>query len=127
MQTRERFLKYYLYIFGFASALVFTTVPVIFGDTFLWQPRNIPTEIMMASIYLAMGIIMILVARNPIKQKAFIDFIILANTLHASVMLFFAQNPAHIVLDVIPIGLMGLLPLLVYPWGLRNFLRGYAQ
>jgi hypothetical protein len=126
MQTRERFLKYYLYISGFASAIVITTVPVIFGDTFLWQPRNIPTEIMMASIYLAMGIIMILVARKPLKNKAFIDFVILANTLHAGVMLYFAHNPAHIVLDVIPIGLMGLLPLLMYPWGLRNFLRGYT-
>jgi hypothetical protein len=80
---------------------------------------------MMASIYLAMGIIMILVARNPIKHKSFIDFIILANTLHAGVMFFFAQNTAHIILDVVPIGLMGLLPLIMYPWGVSNFLRGY--
>ena len=127
MQTKERFLKYYLYIFGFASALVTTTIPVIFGDIFLWRPRNIPTEIMMASIYLAMGIIMILVARNPIKHKSFIDFVILANTMHACVMVFFVQNPAHLILDVVPIGLMALIPLLMYPWGLRNFLTGYDE
>lgn len=125
MQTRERFLKYYLNIFGLINVLVIPTIPIIFGDTFLWQPRNIPTEVMMASIYLAMGVIMILAARNPIKHKAFIDFVILANTMHAGVMFYFAQNPAHIILDVIPIGLMGLLPLLIYPWGLRNFLRKY--
>ena len=125
MQTRERFLKYYLNIFGLINVLVIPTIPIIFGDTFLWQPRNIPTEVMMASIYLAMGVIMILAARNPIKHKAFIDFVILANTLHGGVMLYSAQSPVQIILDVIPIGLIGLLPLFMYPWGLHNFLREY--
>jgi hypothetical protein len=49
--------------------------------------------------------------------------LILANLIHASIMLVFAQNIYHIILDVIPIGLMGGVPLVIYPWGLRNFLR----
>jgi len=121
--SKERYLKYYLYVFGFISIFIITTVPIIFGDLFLWAPRNLPTEVMLASIYLAMGIVMIVVAKNPIGQKSFIDFLIIANLLHAFVMLVTAQHPLQIILDVVPIGAMGLLPLIFYPWGLRNFLR----
>ena len=120
---RERFMKIYLYIFGFASVFIITTIPIIWGDLFLWQPRNLPTELMIAGLYLAMGVVMILVAKNPLSQKSFIDFLILANLFHALIMLIFAQNILQILLDVIPIGLMGDIPLIIYPWGLRNFLR----
>jgi len=105
------------------SVFVITTVPIIFGDVFLWAPRNLPTEIMLASIYLAMGIVMIVVAKNPLGQKSFIDFLIIANLLHGLIMLVAAQHPLQIILDVVPVGAMGLLPLFIYPWGLRNFLR----
>ena len=122
MNNKTRLLKSYLYIFGFLNIFVVSTIPVIFGDVFLWQPRNLPTEIMMASLYFSMGIVMVFAARNPEKHKAFVDFIITGNTLHALVMLITAQNTIQIMLDVIPIGLMGILPLFFYPWGLRNFL-----
>ena len=120
--NKERYLKYYLYVFGFLSIFVITTVPIIFGDVFLWAPRNLPTEVMLASIYLVMGIVMIVAAKNPLGQKSFIDFLIIANLLHAFVMLVTAQHSLQIILDVVPIGAMGLLPLFFYPWGLRNFL-----
>jgi hypothetical protein len=123
MEKRERYLIIYLYIFGFASIFLITTIPIIWGDLFLWQPRNIPTEIMMAGLYLVMGLMMILVAKNPLSQKSFIDFLILANLLHAMIMVVLAQNIYQIILDVIPIGSMGAIPLFIYPWGLRNFLR----
>ena len=120
--NKERYLKYYLYVFGFLSIFIITAVPIIFGDVFLWAPRNLPTEVMLASIYLAMGIVMIVVAKNPIGQKSFIDFLIIANVLHALVMLVTVQHPLQIILDVVPIGAIGLLPLFFYPWGLRNIL-----
>jgi hypothetical protein len=69
-----------------------------------------------------MGIVMIANAKNPINNKSFTDFLILANTAHAFVMLVTAQHIRQIILDVLPVGLMGVLPLLVYPWGLKNFL-----
>ena len=122
MNNKTRFLKSYLYIFGFLNIFVISTVPVIFGDVFLWQPRNLPTEIMMASLYFSMGLVMVFAARSPEKHKSFVDFLVLGNTLHALVMLITAQNSLQIILDVIPIGAMGILPLFFYPWGVRNFL-----
>ena len=123
MSKREKYLSIYLYGFGFASIFLITTIPFIWGDLLLWHPRNFPTEIMIAGIYLAMGIVMVITAKRPLNQKSFIDFLILGNLIHASIMLFTASNYFQIIFDVIPIGLMGLIPLLIYPWKIRNFLR----
>lgn len=117
-------LKYYLIIFGLLSLLVFPTVPIIFGDAFLWQPRNLATELMMSIVYFSLGIVMLFSARNPARHQTFVDFVILANVLHAVVMAITAQTTAQYLLDVLPIGIMGLLPLLFYPWGIKNYLLG---
>ena len=122
MNNKTKLLKSYLYIFGFLNIFVVSTLPVLFGNVFLWQPRNLPTEIMMASLYFSMGIVMVFAAQNPEKHKTFIDFLVLGNTLHSLVMLVTAQSTLQIILDVIPIGAMGILPLFFYPWGIRNFL-----
>ena len=123
MANKAKYLTIYLYIFGLVSIFLITTIPIIWGDLLLWQPRNLPTEIMMASIYLAMGIIMVLIAKEPLNHKSFIDFVILANLLHALVMLVTAHNLNHIIFDFAPIALMGVIPLLIYPWGIAKFLR----
>ncbi len=80
---------------------------------------------MMSSIFVAMGIVMILIAKNPRAHKAFVDFIIISNIFHAIVMLIYAQNVMQILADVTVVGAMGVLPLWFYPWGLKNFLRFY--
>lgn len=123
MSNNEKYLSIYLYIFGLASIFLITTIPFIWGDLLLWHPRNTPTEIMIAGIYLAMGLIMVLSAKKPLEQKSFVDFLILANLVHAIIMLGTARNIYQIIFDVIPIGLMGLIPLIIYPWKKRNFLR----
>ncbi len=79
---------------------------------------------MISSLYFSMGFIMLVTARQPERHKAFVDFIILGNTLHALVMAILAQTPFQFLLDVIPIGAMGLRPVLFYPWGVRQFLFG---
>ncbi|MDH3876203.1 MAG: hypothetical protein OET18_00055 [Desulfobacterales bacterium] len=123
-KDKMQFLKYYFWVFGLLNILIISfTVPLLFGDLLLWQPRNIPVEIMIGVIYFAMGIIMIFSASNPLSHKSFLDFVIIANILHAIVMVLFAKNLFHLIVDVIPIGLMGVLPLLFYPWGLSKFLR----
>ena len=119
---KEKLLKYYLIIFGLLNLTVLSFGVLVFGDLLLWAPRNIPTEIMMSSIYFAIGIIMILCSRNPLSHKSFIDFIVIANILHAIVMIVYAENLMHIG-DALIIGAIGVLPLLFYPWGLRNFLK----
>ena len=109
--------------FGVANILTSFAIPIFFGDLLLWTPRNLPTELMVGSLYLAMGIIMLLAARDPLRQQAFVDFVILANLFHAIVMLFYAEKPVHILLDVVFIGSMALIPLLLYPWGIKRLLR----
>jgi hypothetical protein len=98
-------------------------VPYFFGDLLLWHSRNIAVEMMISVIYFAMGIIMIFSAGNPIAHESFLDFVIIANIRHEIVMVVYAKNFLHLIVDAIPIGLMGLLPLLFYPWSLSKFLR----
>ena len=80
---------------------------------------------MIAGTYVTMGIVMIAVAPAPRKHKAFIDFLILANLLHAAIMIATARDILQIVVDVVPIGSMGILPLIFYPWGIKNYLREF--
>jgi hypothetical protein len=98
-------------------------IPLFFGDELLWTPRSLPTDLMVGSLYMAMGIVMIVVAKSPMNHKAFIDFIIISNILHGLVMVFYAQKPSHIYLDSGFIGIMGVILILLYPWPLNKFLR----
>jgi hypothetical protein len=125
MPSKEVGLRYYLYIFGFLNVFVVSSVPVLLGDFLLWSPRNIPTELMLSSVNVAMGVMMLITARNPTQHKAFVDFLILANLLHAGVMAVTAQKAVHLLVDVVGQAIMGLLPLLFYPWGLRRFLAAH--
>jgi hypothetical protein len=120
--NKEKVLKYYLTIFGLLNLTVLSFGVLLFGDLLLWTPRNIPTEIMIGSIYFAMGIVMIFCSRNPLSHKSFIDFIIIANIFHAIVMFVYAENSMHVG-DALIIGAMGVLPMLFYPWGLRKFMK----
>lgn len=124
MDRKTKYLKQYLLIFGLLNIFVISfTVPLLLGDWLLWEPRNFAVEMMMSSIYLAMGIVMVLIARKPLPHKAFIDFLVIANLGHALVMLIFSETIWQLLLDVGVIALMGALPLFFYPWGLRQFLR----
>lgn len=110
-----------MFIFGFLNVFVIPVLTFFFGDIMLWQPRNIPTEMMINVIYISMGIVMLIIARNPLTHKGFVDFIILSSILHALVMFFYAENLFHIG-DVIVLGAMGLIPLIIYPWKIKKFL-----
>ena len=124
METIINQLKRYLYLFGFLNIFVVSfTVPLLLGEWLMWQPRNILVEMMMSTIYLVMGVVMIRVAKDPVSHKGFVDFLIAANLAHSFVMLIYAENILHILFDASAIALMGGLPLLFYPWGLRQFLR----
>lgn len=124
METKIKQLKRYLYVFGFLNIFIISfTVPLLFGEWLMWQPRNIPVEMMMSSIYLAMGVVMIRVANNPTSHKGLVDFLIVANLAHAIVMLIYAENILHILFDFGAIALMGGVPLLFYPWGVKSFLQ----
>lgn len=124
MDNNAKRLKNYLYIFGLLNIFVISfAVPLLFGDWLMWQPRNIPMEMMMSIVYLAMGIVMIRIAKDPLPHKAFIDILVVANLAHALVMLIYAETLWQMLIDVSAIALMGVLPLLFYPWSVRQFMR----
>jgi len=124
METKIKQLKRYLYVFGFLNIVIISfTVPLLFGDWLMWQPRNVPVEMMISTVYLVMGIVMIRIAKDPLPHKAFIDLIIAANLVHALVMVVYAENILHILIDAGAIALMGGLPLLFYPWDLKRLLQ----
>jgi hypothetical protein len=120
---KTRYLKVFLRVFGVANLITAFSVPLLFGDLLLWTPRNLPTELMVGSLYFAMGILMLVAASNPIEHRAFLEFAILGNILHAVVMAVFAEKLIQIVVDVGFIGFMGVVLLALYPWGIKNFLR----
>lgn len=78
---------------------------------------------MISVIYLSLGIMMLLSAKSPLSHKSLLDFSILGNTLHALVMLFYADKLYHVAVDVVGIALLGLIPLAFYPWGIRKLFR----
>ena len=119
---RVRWLQTYLIVFGFGAVLVIPTVPFRFGSALLWEPRNVPTEVMIAAIYFAMGLVMLAASRTPLDHQRFVDFLIIANLLHGAIMFATAETGLHVVFDAVPITAMGLVPLLVYPWRYRSFL-----
>ena len=63
MDKKTSYLRGYLLIFGLLNIFVISfTIPLLFGDWLLWEPRNLAVEMMMSSIYLAMGIVMMIIA-----------------------------------------------------------------
>jgi len=124
---KPRLLKLYSWIFGLVNVFIISfTVPLDLGDLFLWHPRNVPDEMMISAIDLAMGILMICSTNHPLVHKSFLDFVIIANIFHAFVMLIYAKNLHHVLFDVVTVGTMGALPLFFYPRGPKSFL-GYPN
>jgi len=94
---KEKLMRLYLYCFSMVNIFFLSfAVPLFFGFL-LWEPRNIPNEVMMSGIYFSMGSMMVLTARNFMSQKGFVNFIILANSIHAIIMVVYAKNMIHIV------------------------------
>ncbi len=120
---RVKLISVYLAVFGMAQAGSAIAAPFVLGGELMWSPRNLPTDLMISSIYFALGLVMILASRAPLSHKSFIDFVIISSLLHAVVMFVFAQKPLHIYVDAVFMGLNGLIPLVLYPWGLRRILR----
>lgn len=119
MSQKEKYLGIYLSIFGIVNMIFLSFAPILLGDLLLWQPRNIPTELMMASLYFALGVIMLRSAKKPLEHKSLIDFVILGNILHSAIMFFTAEHLFHFG-DALIIGIEGILPLFFYPWGLKH-------
>ena len=85
-------ISLYSFVFIPWITLIAMNSPVIaegslIASVFRFQPFNKPYEAMIASIYMAWGIILWMASANPDKHVAFIDFTALANGFHGIVMI----------------------------------------
>src|SRR5438477_8736112 len=87
---RERALKIVMVVLG----LLFTAgiYPIVM---YLWRPGNEPPgDTMMASLYVTLGIFLLLAVRNPSAHRSLIAYAGWANIAHATVMALMAIHPA---------------------------------
>jgi hypothetical protein len=87
--TREKVLKVVLVVVGlfFVAGLI----PIVM---YLWHPGNeSPGDTMMLSLYVALGIFLLLAARDPTAYRSLIAYAGWANIAHAAVMTLMAIHP----------------------------------
>ena len=79
--NREKTLKVLLVVVG--VLFIATVIPL--GQS-LWQSRQADAEPMMFSLYVTLGILLLLAARNPAEHRSLIAFAAWSSLAHASVM-----------------------------------------
>ena len=93
-----------LRIFGLAFIFI---IPIMKLDLFggwAWSPAQWEYELMIQGIYMTLGIMMIISAKNPIKNSMFIWFVVWSSVVHAVIMAYQAAIAAdemgHFVGDI---------------------------
>jgi uncharacterized protein DUF6632 len=87
---RERALKVVLVLVGLLFAAAVYPIAM-----YLWRPGNEPPgDTMMLSLYLTLGIFLLLAVRNPSAHRSLIAYAGWANIAHAAVMALMAIHPA---------------------------------
>jgi hypothetical protein len=79
--NREKTLKVLLVVVGLL--FIATVIPLAQS---LWQSRQADAEPMMFSLYVTLGILLLLAARNPAEHRSLIAFAAWSSLAHASVM-----------------------------------------
>lgn len=79
--NREKALKGLLVVVGLL--FIATVIPLAQS---LWQSRQADAEPMMFSLYVTLGILLLLAARNPAEHRSLIAFAAWSSLAHASVM-----------------------------------------
>ena len=93
-----------LRIFGLAFIFI---IPIMKLDLFggwAWSPAQWEYELMIQGIYMTLGIMMIISAKNPVKNSMFIWFVVWSSVVHAVIMAYQAAVAAdemgHFVGDI---------------------------
>ena len=113
--NREGALKVVLVVVGLL--FVATVYPLLM---FLWQPH--PSEAaltMMLSVYVTLGVFVLLAARNPSAHRSLIAFTAWSSFAHAAVMVVqsfhMASERVHLLIGVALLGVIGLALILLAP------------
>ena len=77
-----------LRVFGLAFIFI---IPIMKLDLFggwAWSPAQWEYELMIQGIYMTLGIMMIISARNPLKNSMFIWFVVWSSVVHGVIMAY---------------------------------------
>ena len=83
-----------LRIFGLAFIFI---IPIMKLDLFggwAWSPAQWEYELMIQGIYMTLGIMMIISAKNPVRNSMFIWFVVWSSVVHALIMAYQAAIAA---------------------------------
>ena len=83
-----------LRIFGLAFVFI---IPIMKLDLFggwAWSPAQWEYELMIQGIYMTLGIMMIISAKNPVRNSMFIWFVVWSSVVHAVIMAYQAAIAA---------------------------------
>ena len=83
-----------LRIFGLAFIFI---IPIMKLDLFggwAWSPAQWEYELMIQGIYMTLGIMMIISAKNPVSNSMFIWFVVWSSVVHAVIMAYQAAIAA---------------------------------
>lgn len=102
-----------LRIFGLAFVFI---IPIMKLDLFggwAWSPAQWEYELMIQGIYMTLGTMMIISAKNPVKNSMFIWFVVWSSVVHAVIMAYQAAIAAdemgHFIGDIPVLMILALL------------------
>ena len=102
-----------LRIFGLAFIFI---IPIMKLDLFggwAWSPAQWEYELMIQGIYMTLGIMMIISAKNPVKNSMFIWFVVWSSVVHAVIMSYQAaiasDEMGHFIGDIPALIILALL------------------
>jgi hypothetical protein len=113
--NREGALKVVLVVVGLL--FVATVYPLLM---FLWQPHETEAALpMMLSLYVTLGVFVLLAARNPSAHRSLIAFTAWSSFAHAAVMVVqsvqMASERVHLLIGVAVLAVIGLALVLLAP------------
>jgi hypothetical protein len=122
-QTKEKYLKIALVVFGVIFLLVYP-LGVIWPSGWIWHGGQGKYYLaMICGIYAVLGIFLIASARNPAANRGLISFAIWSSVVHAAIMAVQAfsdtQEHGHLVGDVPALLLVAAVLWLLSPKGER--------
>src|SRR5713226_8544377 len=111
----ERALKVVLVVVGLL--FVATVYPLLM---FLWQPHQAePALTMMLSVYVTLGVFVLLAARNPSAHRSLIAFTAWSSLAHAAVMVVqsfqMASERVHLLIGVAALAVIGVALIVLTP------------
>lgn len=87
-ETKLKYLKICLYIFGVIFIVITPGMMVLFGNPgFTWMPAQPEYELMIVGLYITWGIFLIRAAKDPMANASLIWFTIWGNIVHSGIML----------------------------------------